>query len=100
MFQDLDAASQIDITGQSVGVDVPCVGLGEIFAAVCGLHVGPVVVAATVGEAVVVLNSNVEVIGVCGGPAAAQPRLQEVPLLAEGLVFGIFLQVIAVWSDN
>ena len=101
MPQDVYASPQVDCFGNLISF--VSAGLREPGAAVGVILVEAVVVAAAVGEAVAVWIADVLVVSVSGGTAqaaAAQPRLQEVPLLAEGLVFGIFLQVIAVWSDN
>ena len=76
--------------GEIGDLDVP-VTLLEIAAARGPGLVGLVVVAAAVGEAVPVLGSQVEVVRVSGGShaATAEPRLQEVPVLAHGVVLVI-----------
>ena len=92
MLQDVEAATHVDTLGKFISVSC-YLGLGVIFAAVGGLHFGPVVVAAAIGEAVAVRFADVQVVVVSRGlaqAAAAQPRLQEVPLLADGIVVVIF----------
>ena len=55
-----------------------------------------------VGEAVAVARAQVEVVSVPGGPsaAAAQPRLQEVPVVADGIVLVILVQVVPLGDSG
>ena len=88
MPQDVDAAPQIDCTGNLISIRISD-RLREPGAAVGVIVVEAVVVAAAVGEAVAGVRADVLVGCVSVVPfqaAAAQPRLQEVPLLADGSV--------------